>query len=181
MRRILYFQGTASTIDAEGFELVSQADGELDQRLAALCDLTPRNLLILGMDTPHVDARAIGPLLQDWDSARPGFEAWLGPATDGGFWALGLRRPAGELLRGVPMSTPDTGREQALRLSAAGLRVGLLPRLTDVDHFTEAIAVARCCPGTPFAREVHHLLNLLAMPSPDGLATPTSTSTDALP
>ncbi|GAA3027180.1 hypothetical protein GCM10020229_43190 [Kitasatospora albolonga] len=76
-------------------------------------------------------------------------------AADGGFWALGLARPtaplARQLLLGVPMSTPRTGEALLARLDAAGLRVGRLPRLTDVDDAASAAEVAAAAPGTRFA------------------------------
>ncbi len=78
--------------------------------------------------------------------------AWFGPAADGGFWALGLAVPDPALLRGVPMSVPETGRVQRERLLAAGLTVRDLPVLRDVDTAADAAAVAALVPGTRFAR-----------------------------
>jgi uncharacterized protein len=54
-------------------------------------------------------------------------DAVFGPVADGGFWALGLRVPDPTLLRGVPVSTPDTDASQRVWLPAAGLRVADLP------------------------------------------------------
>ena len=79
-------------------------------------------------------------------------DAWFGPATDGGFWALGLARPDGDLLRGVPMSRADTGRIQLKRLQDAGLRVRQLAALEDVDTFENAVSVANAAPNGKFAR-----------------------------
>ena len=45
-----------------------------------------------------------------------------GPAADGGWWALGLRRPDPGVFLGVPTSRPDTGSRQRARLGALGLR-----------------------------------------------------------
>ncbi len=42
-------------------------------------------------------------------------------------------------------------------LRAAGLRVGLLPELTDVDTFADAVAVAAAAPWTRFAKAVADL------------------------
>lgn len=78
-------------------------------------------------------------------------DACLGPAEDGGFWALGLADPDPALLRGVPMSTPVTGPLQRERLVAAGLRVRDLPALRDVDVAADARAVAALAPHGRFA------------------------------
>ncbi len=149
--RWLVMDGTPSMADARGFDVVPQAGGGLDNRLAAICDAAAGPLLIIGMDTPQFSVDHLQPLLQDWSADTPVHQAWLGPAADGGFWALGLRRPQGDLLRGVPMSTGSTGAAQLARLAAAGLRVGTLAELTDMDHFSDAVDIAALLPGTAFA------------------------------
>ena len=75
-------------------------------------------------------------------------------AEDGGFWALGLRAPRGDLIRGVPMSRADTGARQASALLDAGLTVERLRTLRDVDLAEDAIAVAAQIPHSRFARAV---------------------------
>lgn len=158
-RRLLVFDGTPRPGDASGFEVSAQGAGGLDERLAAICSLTAGPLLILGMDTPQLCREQLAPLLSDWagPDAVPRRGAWFGPASDGGFWALGLYRPDGGLLCGVDMSTPQTGAQQLARLAGAGLDVGLLPVLSDVDYFADAVAAARECSGTRFALAVERL------------------------
>jgi len=51
----------------------------------------------------------------------------------------------------VPMSRQDTGRHQLDRLTSAGLRVAMMPELTDVDTVREAELVAAAIPGSRFA------------------------------
>lgn len=128
-RRILYFDGAVPPADAVGWEVHPQSDGRLDERIADLFDAVEEPLLLLGMDTPHLDPASLVPVLSSWDST----DAWFGPATDGGFWALGMREPDGRLIRGVPMSTNATGLHQLSRLNAARMRVRILPPLTDID------------------------------------------------
>jgi glycosyltransferase A (GT-A) superfamily protein (DUF2064 family) len=79
----------------------------------------------------------------------------LGPATDGGWWVLGLRDPrAAALVADVPTSRDDTGARTLHALRAGGLRVGLLPELTDVDTAADAVAVAAVAPAGRFAAAV---------------------------
>ncbi|WP_374976792.1 DUF2064 domain-containing protein [Microbacterium trichothecenolyticum] len=128
-RRVLSFAGFRTPGQAPGWEVVVQPEGGLDERIAAALDCCSGPTLLLGMDTPQVREVHVAPALA-WPA---GTDAWLGPATDGGFWALALRHPDGALVRGVTMSRDDTGAQQRRRLESAGLSVGALPVLTDID------------------------------------------------
>jgi glycosyltransferase A (GT-A) superfamily protein (DUF2064 family) len=76
----------------------------------------------------------------------------LGPAADGGYWAIGLRQPDPRALLGVPMSTERTLAAQRIRLRAIGLEVAQLETLRDVDTFSDALDVAARVPASRFAR-----------------------------
>jgi glycosyltransferase A (GT-A) superfamily protein (DUF2064 family) len=84
-------------------------------------------------------------------------DAVFGPAADGGFWLIGLSRPDARLLRGVPMSCPDTGRIQFRRLREAGLDVAVLPELNDVDTAADVVEVAAQAPHGRFAAAVRNV------------------------
>lgn len=144
-RRLLVLQGAPGPWLPAGFDVVPQADGGLDERLAAAFAQCDGRSLLIGMDTPQVTPALLLTALE------PGPDAWFGPAADGGFWALGLARPDPELVRGVPMSTAHTGRVQRGRLVAAGLDVADLPELRDVDTAVDAEQVAAQAPRTRFA------------------------------
>jgi glycosyltransferase A (GT-A) superfamily protein (DUF2064 family) len=146
--QILYFDGTLLPEGADGFRVIPQSAGTLDERIAALFDLCTGPTLLVGMDTPQLSCEHLAPVFDSWPED---VDAWFGPATDGGFWALGLRNPNGDLVRGVPMSRDDTGVIQLCRLTTAGLRVRLLPPLTDVDTVDSARAVAAIAPYGEFA------------------------------
>lgn len=87
-------------------------------------------VVIVGSDLPGLTARHLQEALALLD-AHP---AVIGPARDGGYWLLGLRRPAPELFRDVPWSTATVFPETMRRLRALGLRPALLPELADVDE-----------------------------------------------
>ncbi|TFC12220.1 DUF2064 domain-containing protein [Cryobacterium algoritolerans] len=177
-RRILAFDGVAPPVTAAPFEILQQVSGGLDERLADIFDSVKEPLLLVGMDTPQLSATLLDPVFTDWDDTT---DAWLGPANDGGFWAIALGEPRpgvtrGDLIRGIPMSRDDTAAHQLARLRKAGLRVRHLPRLTDFDTIADADAVARIAPHSRFAAA------LLAMrpANPDATTRPTD-STDAFP
>jgi hypothetical protein len=160
-RRVLVLEGEPGPWLPAGFDVVPQCGGPLDERLAAAFAGVRGPALLIGMDTPQVTP---GLLAVDWAAA----DAVFGPAADGGFWALGLRVPDPALLRGVPMSTSETGAIQRARLLSAGLRVAGLPLLRDVDTAADALAVAREAPRSRFAALARELSGVL---SPVGRAT----------
>jgi glycosyltransferase A (GT-A) superfamily protein (DUF2064 family) len=146
-RRVLLFDGHGLPEGVDGWDVVQQSAGDLDERIATGLDACDGPVLLIGMDTPQLVAADLVPFFD-----RQGeIDAWFGPATDGGFWALGLAEPRGDLVRGVPMSRDDTGVLQLCRLHAAGLRVALMRPLTDVDTIDDAMAAAEAAPDSGFA------------------------------
>lgn len=139
-RRTLVLAGAPGPWLPGGVTVIAQRGGGLDERLACAFDdaFAGRPLVLIGMDTPQVTPALLGAA----GRALARRDAVFGPASDGGFWLLGLRRPDARLLRGVPMSRPDTGAVQLARLRTAGLDVAVLPELTDVDTPADAAAVA---------------------------------------
>ncbi|WP_214408089.1 TIGR04282 family arsenosugar biosynthesis glycosyltransferase, partial [Pseudonocardia lacus] len=134
--------------------VLRQRGADLGHRIAAahhdLAARLPATASVqVGMDTPQLDPAV---LRDAGDRLRADVDAVLGPAADGGWWALGLRDPHHAVhVRDVPTSRADTGERTLHALRAAGLRVGLLPELRDVDTMADAVAVARDAPGTRFA------------------------------
>lgn len=135
----------------EGARVIPQIDGPFDRRLAAAWGATHGPGIQIGMDTPQVSA---SDLVHAMDTLADGHDAVLGPASDGGWWIIGLQAADARVFEDVPMSCDDTGDRQLARLRSLGLRVGLLPTLTDVDHFSEATDVADAIPHSRFAAAV---------------------------
>lgn len=166
-RRILAWEGNPDGFD-EGFEVVPQIGGSLNDRLAAAFRAAPPRrearpagpgpadpagpVLLIGMDTPQVTPEL---LEVDWRGA----DALLGLSEDGGFWVIGLRGvDPGAVFRGIPMSTDRTGPAQLARLHELGLSVRLLPTLRDVDTPDDAAAVAAAHPQLRFSAHYRALL-----------------------
>lgn len=111
-------------------------------------------VLQIGMDTPQVTSGLLAGALHRLASA----DAVLGPALDGGWWALGLTGgQAADVLRVVPTSRPDTGARTLAALRAIGLDVAALPTMSDVDTLADARAVAAAVSGGRFAAAVAEL------------------------
>ncbi|HEU5387963.1 MAG TPA: TIGR04282 family arsenosugar biosynthesis glycosyltransferase [Streptosporangiaceae bacterium] len=152
-RRVLALSGRPGRWLPPGFDVIGQRGQGLDERIAwALSDARvtlPLPVVLIGMDTPQVTPELLAAAAEPLVSRTA--DATFGMAEDGGFWLLGLREVDPDLILGVPMSRGDTGARQLARLEQAGLRVTMLPELTDVDTAREAQQIAALAPGSRFA------------------------------
>lgn len=133
--------------------VIGQRGGDFGDRLAnahadaaQVCPGLP--IVQIGMDTPQVTPELLAgtaALLADGDTV-------LGPAEDGGWWALGLRNSLhASALRDVAMSRDDT----AVRtLAALGSDARVTTTLSDVDSMSDALRVAEDIPHSRFAAAV---------------------------
>src|SRR6266571_8047660 len=117
----------------EGWSSSPQGDGDLGQRLQSAFQRAfhagAKRVAIIGSDCPVVrveDIREAWGVLQTHDVV-------LGPATDGGYWLIGLRQLQPNLFRGVHWSTENVFAETIQRVQHASLSVHLLRELADVD------------------------------------------------
>jgi rSAM/selenodomain-associated transferase 1 len=167
VRRVLSLEGIAGDWLPPGFDVIAQHGRGLDERLAAAFEEAyaglPVPMVLIGMDTPQVTSGMLEAAIRPLETGAA--EAVFGPAADGGFWLLGLRRPDPALLLGVPMSAADTGQVQLARLNGAGLRVHHLPLHTDVDDLASACAVAAQVPRSRFAANLRPMLASLGRPA----------------
>ncbi len=147
--RVLALDGAPGPWIPEGFVVVPQSGRGLAERLANTFAAVPGPTLVLGMDTPQVTSTLLAEATATL--CDPGVDAVLGPAIDGGYWTIGLRRADPRVFAGVPMSTAHAGAAQHARLTQLGLRTTLLSTLRDVDTFEDALAVARETPESRFA------------------------------
>lgn len=147
--RTIVLEGEPGGWLPEGIEVAPQVEGGLGDRLAAAFSDCVGSALLIGMDTPQVSPALLADSLARLES--PGTDAVLGLCDDGGYWAIGFRRPCPGAFEGVPMSTGQTGEIQLRRLRGLGLTVGELETLRDVDHFSDAAPVAAERPDGRFA------------------------------
>jgi glycosyltransferase A (GT-A) superfamily protein (DUF2064 family) len=151
-RRVLAFDGPVDGWLPAGWTYRAQPSGGLDRRLVAAFEALPnRPAVLVGMDTPQLQPHH----LIAFDPAA--FDACLGPAADGGYWAIGFRDPAiaRSAIEGIPMSSDHTADEQLHRLVGLGLRVQLLEELIDVDTIDDAHRVAAQADNTEFAAQLN--------------------------
>lgn len=116
----------------ESFPGRVQPDGDLGARMQDAFGAMLRRssvAIIIGTDCPDLSA---GILHSAFEALRTR-DLVLGPATDGGYYLIGLRRPVPVLFTGMPWGTGGVRAETVRRASALGLSTHLLPALGDVD------------------------------------------------
>ena len=122
-----------------------QGRGDLGQRMArTLAAVPPGPVVLIGADIPAIRADHIAAAFRALRQA----DAVFGPATDGGFWLVGLarRRPMPGLFAGVRWSSP-AALADTLGNVAGNRRVALVARLSDVDTAADLAALSQPSAG----------------------------------
>jgi len=102
----------------------------LDKGLTYYLGLGYRQVATINSDGPTLP---LAYLIAAFERLEGEADVVLGPADDGGYYLIGLKRPAPRLLREVRMSTPHVTSDTLALAAEEGLRVGLLPNWYDVD------------------------------------------------
>lgn len=112
---------------------VAQRPGDLGARLAgAFGDAFGagfKKVAVVGTDCVEITSAIYDEVWQGLDSV----DAVFGPATDGGYYLLGLARFDPALFEGIPWSTGETLGRSVDAALAAGFRVVFTRELADVD------------------------------------------------
>jgi uncharacterized protein len=114
-------------------EIWPQGEGHLGQRLAHFFTRAlreSRTAIAIGADSPGLPVQR----LEEAIAALSDRASVIGPADDGGFYLLGLRRFSPALLDDLPWSTDRTCAAVIERLCSVGLPPGLLAPWFDVDR-----------------------------------------------
>jgi hypothetical protein len=122
--------------------LAAQMEGDLGRRMhAAFRRIFSRNLtqkvVIIGTDCPGLDAARIAEAFDALDAN----DLVLGPAADGGYYLLGMRRLLAWAFEGIPWSTDGVLKATLAAAAANGATAGLLDELRDVDTLADLRAL----------------------------------------
>lgn len=123
-----------------GVTLAGQGSGDLGERMARALARgldSHRAVVLIGTDAPGLDAG----VLRRAATALRKHDAVAGPASDGGYFLIGLARPAPGLFTGIAWSTPDVMAETRTRAAALGVDLAELPTLHDVDEPEDLVHV----------------------------------------
>ena len=117
-----------------GIDVVAQGPGDLGDRMGRLFEgLPPGPVVIIGTDIPDIAPADIA----DAFKALGGNDAVLGPAPDGGYWLIGLKRTprVSKPFANVRWSSSDARADTLANLENS--RVALLRELDDIDTADE--------------------------------------------
>lgn len=103
-----------------------------------------RRILAIGSDCPDLDATC----LRQADALLQQTDVVLGPATDGGYYLIGLKRPAPRLFEDIAWSTETVCATTVIRAKECGLTHILLEAKDDIDDLA---AWRRHCRPEPTA------------------------------
>lgn len=122
------------SLAAEGVPLVVQRGYDLGERMQAALAAALASAefaILIGTDCPALDC---GCVARACEALAEGCPAVLGPAEDGGYVLIGLRRPAAALFAGVDWGGPQVLAQTRRRLAALGWDALELPALWDLDR-----------------------------------------------
>ncbi len=117
----------------ERWQYIPQVQDDLGTRmqnaLVQQLDAGASAAVLIGTDIPSLPTRY---LTRAFDLLRTK-DVVLGPSTDGGYYLIGVSRPAPEIFEHVEWSTPRVLSQTLDRVQHAGNTLGLVPPWFDVD------------------------------------------------
>ena len=135
----------------------SQGQGDLGDRMhrafrEAMATGAER-AVIVGTDCPEITADLVQRAFHLLDRN----DVVLGPAADGGYYLIGMRRLVPELFSGITWGTERVRQQTLTAARRAGVSVGLLDLLSDVDRPEDLSVWERACAGQWSPRPVHRI------------------------
>lgn len=126
-------------------QLIPQHGDTLGDRMRNVCaDLFGRGyatMVIVGSDLPTLPAAYIDDAFQRLHVHSN--DIVIGPATDGGYYLIGLHALSPELFASIPWSTPEVLATTLKTVEELGLSVSLTPPWYDVDDVDDLRRVMR--------------------------------------
>jgi rSAM/selenodomain-associated transferase 1 len=130
------------------FTLIPQSEGDLGQRLEQSFQYLLQEgfgkAIIMASDVPDLSKD----IMNDALSALDNHDIVIGPCDDGGYYLVGMKKPHGELFKGISWST-DKVLEQTLNIAGKqGHSVFNLITLRDIDTWEDLKEWVRASEGT---------------------------------
>lgn len=134
-------EGMTSRVWPEHLPRVPQGSGNLGDRMARVFRTMPKGpVCIIGADIPGITRARVGEAFK----ALGNHDAVFGPAPDGGYWLVGLKRQRPvppRLFEGVRWSTDTALADSAATMK--GLSIAHVATLQDVDTLADLKSLSR--------------------------------------
>jgi hypothetical protein len=121
----------------DGFHLLSQAGKDLGSRLAnsfsKLFSAGISKAVLIASDVPDISLTVINEAL----SALESHDIVLGPAHDGGYYLIGMKKLTKALFTGINWGSEEVLQQTLIRAAKSNLSLYLLPTLIDIDSIED--------------------------------------------
>jgi len=133
--------------ERQGVRLIDQVGEDLgrrmDQAFQEVFALGYQRVVLVGTDVPTLSASSYGQAL----GLLSAHDLVLGPSLDGGYYLIGLKKPAPDLFTDIPWSTDQVCALTSKKAEALGLKTALLPVCRDLDTVDDLLALAPLAGG----------------------------------
>jgi uncharacterized protein len=134
----IHYTGSSQQLmqDWLGTDLIyhQQSEGALGARMSAAFqtsfNLGSDKVAIIGTDCPKLKAEIIAQTFDELSDQ----DLVLGPAKDGGYYLIGLRRRIPELFDGIKWGTSEVFADTLAIAQKLNLSIAVLPTLADIDR-----------------------------------------------
>lgn len=99
---------------------------------------TYQRTIVIGSDSPHISREIVAQARRALDEA----DIILGPADDGGYYLIAMRKPY-DVFSGIPMSTSIVTQRTIEMARQQDLTVRLLEPLFDIDELPDLLRLAQ--------------------------------------
>lgn len=136
--KFVYYAGSLNKNDLwNGFEKRLQLGNDLGERMknafTELFETGFKNICIIGSDCYELSSDILADAFEKLNKA----EAVIGPASDGGYYLLGINKPVPEFFIDKNWSTDTVFTDTLKDASALNLSLYQLPMLQDIDTETD--------------------------------------------
>lgn len=141
--KYIFFTGTddpqtRKQVAELGCGIEPQSEGDIGRRMMDAFDRVWRmhpdaHVVLVGTDVPDLRSEIIERAFAQLED----HDAVIGPATDGGYYLIGLRRPLPEVFIGPEWGMPSVCANTVSILEASQQRIGWVDELSDIDYLAD--------------------------------------------